>query len=254
MARALRHRHYGSSTTAWASQHGYHGTGTVAQVPRHDGITARRSEDPLQEHLIQTALPSSVSSEFSNIKKKKHQNPTFPQEIPEQFSWGGRRRRRRREWDGTDGDGGSRSPPASPIPARCGEVRDALAAPQPRADHTGLVLLKDAQPLRQPNTHLKNAAGSVAASSQSPRPDEPRQGLARCALRRALQEPAASRGMDAPRSPIPPNPNPGCHANPRCRWGDAPCARPAVGFPTNARAHGEASGSRLLTVHSNGAR
>ena len=76
-----------------------------------------------------------------------------------------------------------------------GAVRDALAAPRPRADHTGLVLLKDAQPLRQPTTHLKNAAGSAAASSPSPRPDEPRQGLARCALRRALQEPAASRGM-----------------------------------------------------------
>lgn len=29
----------------------------------------------MQEHLIQTALPSSVSSEFSNIKKKKAPKP-----------------------------------------------------------------------------------------------------------------------------------------------------------------------------------
>lgn len=161
-----------------------------------------------------------MSSEFSNVKKKKrHQNPTFPQEIPEQFAWGGGGGG---AGDGSDGDGGS------PI-----AVRDAQAAPRPRADHTGLVLLKDAQPLRQPTTHLKTLPALRLPAPHPRGRTSPGRGwhAALCAV--PCRNPAASRGCTT--LPCSPKSQSWLPADPRCRWGDAPCARPAVGFPTNAR-------------------
>lgn len=114
-------------------------------------------------------------------KKKRHQNPTFPQEIPEQFAWGGGGGG---AGDGSDGDGGS------PI-----AVRDAQAAPRPRADHTGLVLLKDAQPLRQPTTHLKTLPALRLPAPHPRGRTSPGRGwhAALCAV--PCRNPAASRGM-----------------------------------------------------------